>query len=237
MGASQTVRLWLLGGFELRVEEGPVELAVPSQRVLGALALLGGRDGWLAREVVAGALWGDHPVKAAGTKLRNALWRIRQSGADAFVVKRDLLALAPHVDVDVHRVVGGTEALPGSGDARCGETIRMLSSDLLPTWDEDWLLMERERLRQVRLHALERLSSTLRADGRHAEAIDAALAAVSIEPLRESAQTALLEAHLAEGNVSEAVRQYRRYTQLLEVELGVPPGEQLRSLVAGAGGH
>ncbi len=78
--------------------------------------------------------------------------------------------------------------------------------DLLPGWYDDWVLLERERLRQRVLHALEALSRHLVAAGRIAEAVEAAMTAVGVEPLRESAQRAPVTAHLAEGNRVEARR-------------------------------
>ena len=56
------------------------------------------------------------------------------------------------------------------------------------------------------LHALEALSRALTIMGRYGEAVEAALTAIVAEPLRESAQRALLEAHLAESNLIEARR-------------------------------
>jgi DNA-binding SARP family transcriptional activator len=109
-----------------------------------------------------------------------------------------------------------------------------LQGDLLPGWDEDWLLLERERVRQLHLHALEALAHRLRARGRYAEAVDAALAAITAEPLRESAQSALISVHLAEGNVTEAYRQYDRYTALLWAELRITPSAALAAKVRAA---
>jgi len=106
-----------------------------------------------------------------------------------------------------------------------------LGGDLLPDWYDDWVLVERERLRQLRLHALEALAISRMEAGRHGEAAGAALSAVSIEPLRESAQRVLIRVHLAEGNVGEAVRQYHSYKQLLLEELGLAPSDQLESLM------
>jgi len=63
-----------------------------------------------------------------------------------------------------------------------------LSSELLPACYDDWVLAERERFRQLRLHALEALCERLTASRRYGEAIDAGLAAVCAESLRESSQ-------------------------------------------------
>ncbi len=93
------------------------------------------------------------------------------------------------------------------------------------------MLLERERVRQRLLHALEALSRELARVGRHAEAVESALVAVSAEPLRESAQRALIEAHLAEGNLIGAMRTYDTYRDLVKRELGVEPGCELSGLI------
>jgi DNA-binding SARP family transcriptional activator len=103
--------------------------------------------------------------------------------------------------------------------------------DLLPGWYDDWVLSEAEDWRQLRLHALEALADRLTAMGRWGEAADAAGAAVRAEPLRESANATLIKVHLAEGNQSEAVRQFERYRALLLAELGLEPTLRLRRLV------
>jgi len=106
-----------------------------------------------------------------------------------------------------------------------------LTGDLLPDWYDDWLLDEREELRQTRLHALESLARQLSACGRHADAIQAALAAIRLEPLRETAHHTLIEIHLAEGNRSEACRQFQRCRRMLRDELGVEPSASMRLLL------
>jgi hypothetical protein len=77
--------------------------------------------------------------------------------------------------------------------------VPVLSADLLPDWYDDWVLLEAEDWRRLRLHALEALAGRLIALGRWGEAANAAGAAVRAEPLRESARAALIQAHLAVG--------------------------------------
>jgi DNA-binding SARP family transcriptional activator len=104
--------------------------------------------------------------------------------------------------------------------------------ELLPGWHEDWVLAERERLRSMRLHALEALVNHLRCRGRFSAAIDVALDLIRMEPLRESAHRSLISVYLDEGNVAEAIRQFRNFCRLLDVELGVGPSALLTSLLA-----
>lgn len=224
------LRLCVLGQFELRSGRDPLTLPNPAQRVLGFLAVQ--RVPQL-RETVAGRLWPFMTEARAHGCLRTALWRIRQASTAIVAVDRDAIRLDDVLEVDLHTVTTEAKRLIEGlrSDAGTWASVDLFGRDLLPTWDEDWVLLERERLRQVRLHALEVLSGQLTAAGRAAEAIEAALAAVAAEPLRESAHRAVIEAHLSEGNRSEAARQAERYRRLLDEELGVTPSPLLTQLV------
>lgn len=224
------IRLDLLGGFELICDDRVVDLPTSAQRLLAFLAL---RDRPLMRTNVAGVLWNETTDEKSCASLRSSLWRLRRSGFDLVEARRADLRLSPQVRVDVRQVIDMTHELLGqrSGIRFLDLDEGDLGGDLLPDWYDDWVLVERERLRQLRLHALEALAMRRLEAGRHGEAAGAALSAVSIEPLRESAQRVLIRVHLAEGNVGEAVRQYRSYKELLFEELGLAPSEQLESLM------
>jgi DNA-binding SARP family transcriptional activator len=126
-----------------------------------------------------------------------------------------------------NRLIDGT----AQGDDLAVSSTWVEALDLLPGWYDDWALIERERLRQRTLHALEALSKHLSRAGRFADAVEAAILAVTAEPLRESAQRVLIEAHLAEGNLVEARRGYQAYRDLVNRELGVEPSKGLLTLL------
>jgi DNA-binding SARP family transcriptional activator len=150
------------------------------------------------------------------------------------VTGRDSLALSPVVSVDVQTFVETARRALGEGERAIEEPqtpVLAVVGELLPGWYEDWVLFERERLRQLQMHALEAVSAQLTAAGRYAEAIEAALAAIALEPLRESATRALILAHLAENNVVEAVRRFEAFRDCLYEELGVGPTPELERLL------
>lgn len=225
------LRLSLLDGFELRIDGTPVEITPGGQRLLAFLAL---QERPVLAEYVAACLWIDHVGEHARANLRAALDTIRQTGVMLVDAAAGHLRLGPDVSVDLRDAIDGARMLlsPHSEvvDGDFGEFL--LSGDVLPGWHEDWVLIERERLRQLRLHALEALCRRLCAAGRLAEAIDVGLAAVAADPLRESAHRVLIQAHLAEGNRAEAVRQCEVYRELLWNGLGVSPSAQLKALLA-----
>jgi DNA-binding SARP family transcriptional activator len=105
-------------------------------------------------------------------------------------------------------------------------------TDLLPGWYDEWLEPERQRLHQLRLHALETAASEHLARDRPGQALATALTALRTDPLRESTHRLVVRIHLAEGNVGEALQQYHACRQLLHAEMGVAPSAALAELVA-----
>jgi DNA-binding SARP family transcriptional activator len=223
----------LLGGFELRVGKDVIPIPAGFQRLVIFLAL---SARLLPRTHVAGVLWPDVPIGRANANLRAALWRLPPACEGFIEVSTRHLRLAGDVFVDLHRAAALARRLLDRSshwaDDELGTAWTQLSRDLLPDWyDDDWVLAERERFRQLRLHALEALCERLTAAGRYGEAVDAGMAAARAEPLRESAHRALINAYIAEGNQGEAGRQYDLCRNVLRTELGVEPSAGLRNLV------
>jgi DNA-binding SARP family transcriptional activator len=220
----------LLGQFELRVHDLLLTLSLDAQRLLALLALGGAM---VRRPLLAGTLWPEKSDDRAVANLRSSLWRVGQASPDLISSTDGCLALGPSVHVDAMEMLAKAKRLQGRR-SECIDADLDVSSfqeDLLPGWYDDWILFERERIRQVRLHALEALCERLVAVGRYAEAIDAALAAVAAEPLRESAHLALIQAYEAEGNLGEALRAYEKLRGLLWRELAVEPSSRIEAFV------
>jgi DNA-binding SARP family transcriptional activator len=137
------------------------------------------------------------------------------------------------VTVDVQGfTTAATRVMTTSPDT--AEHQRILSAgELLPGWYDDWVLFERERLRQLRLRTLEVLASHYTESRQFGPALDAALESVRIEPLRESAHRAVVAVHLAEGNVVEALRHYHGFRDLLFDELGIDPSPEFTAMLPG----
>jgi DNA-binding SARP family transcriptional activator len=224
------MRLALLNGFELRRDEAPVPLPLSAQRVLAFVAL---HDQPILRSYVAGKLWLDSADELAAGSLRSALWRLRQSGHELVQTDGQRLWIADGLAIDAReaaawaqRVLEGTTHPDDDGLAAFP-----LAGELLPDWYDDWVLLERERLRELRVHALECLCERLIDAGRFGEAMEAAQLAVKFEPLRESCHRRIVRVHLAEGNQAEALRHYRSYRRLLRDQLGLEPSELMAELV------
>lgn len=229
-GPPPEMSLGLLGGFELLLRGESVPLPTTARRLVAFLALA---TRPLARNYVSQSLWLEASERHADGNLRSALWKAGQLGAPPIQLSGGQLALGPGVAVDYRRSVALARRLlhhPGSlKEQELNE--EAFTRDLLPDWYEEWVVVERERYRQLRLHALENLCLELVARRRFGQAVQAGLAAVVGEPLRESATLVLIRVYLAEGNAGEAIRQYDSFTRLLWSELRVSPSSAMREVV------
>jgi DNA-binding SARP family transcriptional activator len=226
-GESRSTPVWrlsLLGAWQLACADQAVEVGANGQRLFALLAVRGACD----RSYLSGVLWPDCSDPHAHGNLRATLSRLHRRNLTAAIRSANgVLSLRDAVEVDVRRLVATASAvLDGTLWVPDRSTLGTLAGqDLLLGWYEDWVLLERERLRQLRLHALEAMSDRLLAAGDAKAALEAALAAVAVEPLRESAHRAVIRAHLAEGNRAEALRQLHRLRDLLRRELAVDPSD------------
>lgn len=202
-----------------------------SKRLLAYIAI---HRGPIERRQVAGTLWPLGSEARAAGNLRSALWRLNNMGIALLCADKHSMTLGNDVLVDVHIVTGWTSRLTvGSASDKDLDVIPWTFSqlELLPGWYDDWALLERERVAQRVLHALEAQSRRLIQQGRHAEAVEAALVATGADPLRESAQQCLIRAHLAAGNWITGRQCLRTYRSVLRREIGVEPSPALLALL------
>jgi DNA-binding SARP family transcriptional activator len=220
----------LLGSFELSCDGTPVPVPLPVQRLLAFLAL---RDHPAQRQFVACTLWMDTSDDRAQGSLRSALWSLRRCALDSVDSTSRGLQLAHDVAVDLREASALAKRLLDRATSVEPVEVDLTSllDDVLPDWYDDWVVMERERFRQLRVYALEALAERLVATGDFARAAEAALAAVRGEPLRESAHRALIRVHLAEGNRAQAVLQYESLRKLLDEILELEPTAEMAALV------
>ncbi len=228
------IEITLLGAFSVRVGGKPIgELAVGSQRLLVFLAL---HHRAVTRIAMAGRMWPEATDERAGISLRSALSRLDTATREAILSASAGLSLLDTVEVDLRAAQAlARRLLRPEGTANTAdlgaEALAVLSTEVLPDWYDDWVLAEAEEWRQLRMNALEAMSMQLAALGRLPEAAGAARAAMKIEPLRESANATLVRVHLAEGNQSEALQVYDRYSKLLGDVLGLTPTAMISDLV------
>jgi DNA-binding SARP family transcriptional activator len=228
-----TVRyeLTLLGTFGCAREGRPVALPVSCQRLLAYLALAGAAG----RSQAAGALWPDVPQARASSNLRTVLWRLRQHAPGTVPAAGQTLWLEETVTVDYWQFERWARTVLAAGPDDPVATAppgRSGAGPLLPDWDDEWLDEPRETSRVLNVQACELLGRRLLRAGHPAPAISCLLSVTQLDPLRESAVRLMVQAHLGQGNVTDALACYGRYRRYIWAELGIRPGRELTELIA-----
>jgi DNA-binding SARP family transcriptional activator len=223
-------RLSLTDEFALVIDDLDVGLPHSVERVVAYLGLCSQP---VHRMKLAGALWPDAPEVRAARSLRTALWRLNRGKSRIVDLHEDRVCLLPAIRVDVMELVELSRHLLEVPDDDGLDHIGLLidNTELLPDWDDEWVVADRERFRMLRLQALEIGAERLIARTEFGRAMEAALAATSSDPLRESARRLIVRVHLGEGNVASALQAYEDYRALLDQEIGVEPSAAMRALI------
>jgi DNA-binding SARP family transcriptional activator len=229
------LRICLLGGFEARLDGGPLALRLP-RKALGLLAFLAARRGSTsARERLGALLWGGSRPEPARHSVRQALLSTRQALSScgqfaALVAAGDTLALDPTlVDVDVadfERLLddGGVPALEAAATVYRGEFLDGFRVGEAAF--DDWAASERARLRERARHGLSGLLLHHDGSGAVEPAIETALRLLRVDRTQERVHRTLIQLYTRQGRRADAIRQYRACVGMLRTELGVEPAPE-----------
>jgi tetratricopeptide (TPR) repeat protein len=95
---------------------------------------------------------------------------------------------------------------------------------------EDWLLAERERLRELALESLAKLLAHQRKAGSAEPAIQTALKLLTLDASQEPVHRTLMRLYAEIGRRGAALRQYQHCVNVLQRELGVEPEAETKQL-------
>ncbi|HEY9291023.1 MAG TPA: BTAD domain-containing putative transcriptional regulator [Microlunatus sp.] len=225
--------LTLLGRWRLRVGDQEILLGRRERRLLACLAISGAHS----RDWLAATLWPDADSERATACLRTTLWSLRREVPGLTCVTGRLLKLATDVESDlehlqhsISKIISGRQSTPAVDEAMRAVP-SLLADELLPGWYEDWVLLERERLRNRQLEALKAMARQALDAGRPRPAIQYARAAIEIEPHDDDNVLLLITAQLDLGHIADALRAFHQYRTRLGWELGADPSPRVRGVV------
>ncbi len=221
----------MLGSFTLRWNEH-AEILIPNTTTRALLAyLIAYRERPHTRDLLSGLFWPDLPETLARRRLTQALWQIRRFLAPHPVVltEGDTVRLDPalplRLDVAEFEQYATSDA---AQEIACA--VALYRGEFLNGYYDDWLLVERERLRELFLVALERLIVACKAQGDYQHALTYARRLVAEDPWRESAHCEVMRLYHLLGQDAEALKQYQVCRQILADELGVDPAPETQAL-------
>jgi predicted ATPase/DNA-binding SARP family transcriptional activator len=238
-------RIEMLGRFEVR--HGSREITrfrtQKTASLLACLALYRSRSH--PREVLIERFWPDSLLKAARTNLSVALNALRRQLEPPGVPEGAVL-ITDHTQVRLNRIAFTTDVEDFENALRAAESeseaakrlaswmtaVDLYRGDLLPGFYEDWVLTERDRLRDAYLAALRHTVMECAALRQRERAIEYAHRLVQADPLREEAHRLLMRLLIAVGRPHDALHHYQELERLLQNELQLAPSATTRELAA-----
>lgn len=235
----------LLGDVQIALDGAPVDgfVSAKAQTLFCYLAAAGRSH---HRDALIGLFWAEVPEEKARRSLRVALSNLRKLLPDALEITRTTVSfnrtIPYRLDVETFEsfvksaIVNASDDSPESMDAlRRGAALYRddFMADVrikdAPGFDE-WLVVERERLRLLMLQAVQRLIRNATDDGRLDDAIHWLRRLLILEPLQETAQRRLMLALAHRGDLTAALAQYAGYRRVLAADLGVAPMPETEAL-------
>ena len=246
-----TLRIRLFGAFSLIYNDVPLT-AVNTPRLQSLLAyLVLHRAQRHRRSVLVGLFDPDAPESHARHALSHAIWQLRRSLPGLIESDRDSVGLSPHASLwvdaleferlvalhlkEVAEVLSAPTASAASADLR--QASQLYRGELLEGLYDDWLLVERERLRELHLQTLECLAQLEKSAGRYQSALEAALMLAQADPWRSSAQRQVMQLYFCLGRPEAALEQFEAYRQTLSAELGAEPEPETLALAHAIAGR
>ncbi|MEU9577156.1 AfsR/SARP family transcriptional regulator [Streptomyces chilikensis] len=233
----------ILGPLQVHGTGGPLRVPPGRQEVILA-ALLLEANRVVGTGYLVDLIWEDVPPETARTQVQICVSRLRKllAGADAEV---SITTRAPgyvlHTD---ERNVDAALFTAGVSRARRlrerGETERSVEElraavalwqgDCLPGLDSGPLANKARQLNEERLTAVELRIQLELALGRHDRLVGELQMLTHEHPLRERLRGQLMQALYWSGRQAEALEVFRTGRRLLDEELGLEPGRELREL-------
>jgi DNA-binding SARP family transcriptional activator/TolB-like protein len=230
-----TLSIKILGA--LVIETGEARLRKIPKKARALIAYLAAQGGHtVSRERLADLLWPYQGSEQARHSLRNCLLELRKalgpSAADYLVADFANCRLQhATTDLDQFERLSRSQRrseLQSAAALYRGEFLADFDIDSEPF--QEWLAAERDRTLAVICDVLHRLTAAHDAAGEHDAAIQSGRRLVSLDPLSEFGQRALMRAYARAGRRGEALRQYRSCAEILKRELGVAPDVETQAL-------
>jgi DNA-binding SARP family transcriptional activator len=198
----------------------------------------------ISRTRIASNFWPESSESQARSNLRNLLTKLKIAWPgmdDAITVERNDITWRSDSTIVVD--IGRFDAMGDCGDRSQGtaDHVSLLSAavdgyggDLLPSCFSDWILTEREQLRDQYASRLEQLVDGLLERRQYEDALQRAKALQRFDPLRESTYRQLMHVYLALGDRAAALRVYHACSMTLQRELDVEPASSARAVTPAA---
>jgi DNA-binding SARP family transcriptional activator len=240
----------LLGALTIRVDDQRIraEFGSTGRRLTAYLAHYSGRPH--RRERLVDLFWAGLEPNRARSALNTALWRLRKviaaepqsKGGRNLVTLGNEIVLEPAdwFAIDTHCFYASVKSALRDMAGHAGEQPAALLADALEQYsgpflegeDEDWVLVERERLHSLYVRAAHELARLYARMTRYDEAVETLRGVLALDPFRETSHRDLMVMLVLNGQRAEALRSHERWCNMMRRELDICPMPRTVELMA-----
>jgi two-component SAPR family response regulator len=192
----------------------------------------------LSKEEIGEAFWPEHSSSQMHNIFRSTLYRLRRAlFREIVVLEADLYSFNRQsdywFDVEVfERLLDQSEEAVAAEKkiALLQEALELYRGDYLGDTDAEWCTVDRERLKERYLKAMETLAALHTDQGTLQPAIELYQRVLAHDPYRESVYRDLMLCYYRLGDRASAIRQYQICTNVLRTELGLAPSPETAKL-------
>jgi DNA-binding SARP family transcriptional activator len=235
------LQMQTLGGFNVAIAHSPLLFSITPrlQALLAYLAIH--KSTPQSRTHIAFMFWPDSSEEQAHTNLRKLIFHLRRElpGVCTYIhFDSGTLQFYPSMDIQVDHETfiscnARVDAARKGGDHAAEknaleEAIAAYHGEFMTGYYEEWIVQERERLKELFMTALHRMVSLLENLHRYEEAVQYAHRLLQQEPLHEENCLWLMRLHNSNHDRNGAIQVYLTYIARLEREMGEEPGPRLK---------
>ena len=239
------VTVHMLGTFRMTVGDAPVKILSSRSLSLFKYLLIHHMQA-IHRELLMDKFWPDAEPETARNSLNVAIHSLRQqlravSDVPVIVFEAGAYGLAPNLQIwiDVeeferahqtgHRLETRNQLSAAIAEYECA--ISLYQGDFLEESPyEEWMVLDRERLRIAYLDTLDRLSQIYFEEERYSACRTACQLILIKDPCREDAHSLLMRCYSRQGQPHLALYQYQVCVEALRTELDVEPALETTKL-------
>lgn len=236
-------KLEMLGTFEAK-SQGRVVSRFRTRRVASLLAYLALHPKRVqTRDEISDLFWPGSDEAVGRRNLRQAIHSLKKvlepppaEEGSVLRIRTGVISLNPEgIDTDAAELERLVEAArlknnPEEKMAALRKAIALYRGDLLPGFDDLWVMNERFRMEDLYLSSLKLAVRTSIQLNLNDEATQFLRLAIAKEPLDESLQKMLIKQYLLISRPKRALEQFEEYAQILSSELSSSPNSELQTL-------
>ncbi len=222
--SSLALEIFLFGTPKLKNNGGTLKLPTSTDAQHLLIYLLLNRKKSHSRTLLLGIFWPESSETRARKALSQAIWYIRRDFPELLETNHKSISVSSSlpiwVDIEEFKSLITDK---NKISQNLEKAIQLYRGNLLEGLYEEWLLLEREHLRELYLQTLEQVIQKKKSEAKYQEALDLSLKLAESDSLRENAHREIMRLYFLLERPKAALKQYKVCEKILKEELGLEP--------------